>query len=102
MKIVLERSSAQVLKWLTKRILLIQTWISHKPHKEVLGRSHKGLEMSVFRGWHQHPLKEGGESFYTCPPKTSRWKLASKNWNIQNLKSSRWSQNRTIQFFLVW
>jgi hypothetical protein len=49
-----------------------QTWIYHKsikPHKEVLGRAYKRLQMNGFCGWHQHPPKEGGGSFYTCPPK---------------------------------
>jgi hypothetical protein len=54
--------------------------------------------MSVFHGWHHHPPKKGGESLYTCPSKTSRWELFSKNWNIQNLKYSCCSSNRTIQF----
>jgi hypothetical protein len=60
MKIASQSLSAQRL---TKRILSTQTWISHKsykPHKKVLGRAHKGLGMSVFHGWHQHPPKEGG------------------------------------------
>jgi hypothetical protein len=62
---------AQVLKRLTKRIHLDQTWISHKSHKlhkEVLGRAHKVLEMSVFHGWHQHPPKEGGEEAFILVP----------------------------------
>jgi hypothetical protein len=66
---------------LTKRILSSQTYISHKshkPHKEVFERAHKG--------------------FYTHPPKTSRWKLASKNRNIRNLKYSCYSPNRMLQF----
>jgi hypothetical protein len=83
---------AQVLKSLTKMNLSTQTWIYHKslnPHKEVLGRAHKGLEMNMFHGWHHQPPKEGGGgSFYTCPLKTSHWELASKNQNIQNLKYS--------------
>jgi hypothetical protein len=49
--------------------------------------------MSVFHGWHEHPPKEGGESFYTCPLKTRRWKLASKNWNIRYLKIRCWSSS---------
>jgi hypothetical protein len=60
-----------------------QTWISHKSqkhHKEVLERAHKGLEISMVHGWHQHPPKEGGEAFILAPPlpQTSRWELASK------------------------
>jgi hypothetical protein len=42
---------------------------SLKPHKEVLGRAHKGLEMNMLRGWHQQSPMEGGESFYTYPQK---------------------------------
>jgi hypothetical protein len=63
---------AQVLKVSQKGSHSTQTWISYKslkPHKVVLRRAHKGLEMSMFRGWHQHPPKEGGGSFYTCPQK---------------------------------
>jgi hypothetical protein len=76
-----------------------------------VGESSQRLRMSVFHGWHQQPPKEGGESFYTCPPKTSCWKLASKNWNIRYLEASRWSSsaqtgpfglgNQTIWFYLV-
>jgi hypothetical protein len=25
--------------------------------------------MSMFRGWHQYPPKEGGDNFYTYPKK---------------------------------
>jgi hypothetical protein len=39
------------------------------------------------------------------PPKTNRWKLASKKWNIRfwnrnirNLKTTRYRQNRTLRF----
>jgi hypothetical protein len=39
-----------------------------------------------------------GESCFTCPLKTSRWKLASKNRNIQNLKYSRYRENQTLLF----
>jgi hypothetical protein len=52
---------------LIKRILSTQNWISHKSHKpdkEVLERAHKGLGMSMFHGWHQHPPKEGGEKAF--------------------------------------
>jgi hypothetical protein len=61
---------AQVLKG-SKRILSTQTCISHKshkPHKEVMGGAHKGLEMSVFRGWHQRPPKEGGGKILYLSP----------------------------------
>jgi hypothetical protein len=51
MKIASPSSIAQVLKSLTKRNLSTQGWIYHKslkPHKEVLGRAHKGFRMSIF------------------------------------------------------
>jgi hypothetical protein len=99
---------AQVLKLLTKRNLSIQTWISHnslKPHKEVLGRAHKGLEMNGFHEWHQHPPKEGGEAFILIPKQLAIGNLPVKTRtsdfekrNIQNLKYSRCSQNRTLRF----
>jgi hypothetical protein len=69
---------------------------SHKsqdPHKEELGRAHKGLGWVYFVGGTSTLQRREGESFYTCPPKTSHWKLASKNWNIRYLKSSRWSSS---------
>jgi hypothetical protein len=87
---------------------------SHKsqdPHKEGLWRAHKGLGWVYFMGGTRSLQTREGESFYTCPPKTSHWKLVSKNWNIWHLKTSCWSssaqiglsgsENRTIQFFLV-
>jgi hypothetical protein len=60
--------------------------ISHKsydPHKEELGRAHKGLGWVYFMGGTSNLKRREGESFYICPPKTSRWKLASKNRNIR-------------------
>jgi hypothetical protein len=87
-----------------------QTWIYHKllkPHKEVLRRGHKGLEMSMFLGWLQQPPKEGGEAFIlTLPPtQTNHWELGSKNqnirfWNrnIRNLNYICYSPNRMLQF----
>jgi hypothetical protein len=48
------------------------TWIYHKslkPHKEVLGRDHKGLEMSMLLGWHQHHQEEGGGKLLYLSPK---------------------------------
>jgi hypothetical protein len=87
---------------------------SHKsqdPHKERLGRAHKGLGWVYFVGGTSNLQSGEGESFYTCPPKTSHWKLASKSRNIRYLKTSCWSSsaqigpsglgNWTIQFFLV-
>jgi hypothetical protein len=56
----------------TNRILSTQTWNSHKshkPHKEVMGRAHKDLEMSVFHGWHQHSPKVGGRKLLYLSPK---------------------------------
>jgi hypothetical protein len=32
------------------------------------------------------------------PPKSSRWKLANRNWNIWNLNYSCYSLNRTLRF----
>jgi hypothetical protein len=103
--------NAQVLKGSQRGFSQPNTWISHKshkPHKEGMGRAHKGLETSVFYWWHQHPQSREEESFYTCPPKTSRCELASKNqniwfWsgNIWNLKYSNYSQNRTLLCSLV-
>jgi hypothetical protein len=60
--------------------------ISHKlqdPHKLGLGRAHKGLGRVYFVGSTSTLQRMEGKRFYTCPPKTSRWKLASKNRNIQ-------------------
>jgi hypothetical protein len=98
-----------------------QLRFSHKsqdPHKEGLERAHKGLGWVYFVGGTSCLQRREGESFYTCLPKTSRWKLASKNQNIRflklnirYLKTSRWSSsaqtrpsglgNWTIQFFLI-
>jgi hypothetical protein len=99
---------AQVLKSLTKRNLSTQAWSYHKslkPHKEVLGRAHKGFRKSVFVGGTSIFQKGEGEKLLYLPPKTSHWKLASKNWNIrfwnriiQNLKYSRYRENRTLRF----
>jgi hypothetical protein len=58
---------------------------SHKsqdPHKEGLGRAHKGLWWVYFVGSTSNLKRREGERFYTCSPKTSCWKLVSKNWNI--------------------
>jgi hypothetical protein len=59
---------------------------SHKsqdPHKEGLGRAHKGLGWVYFVGGTSTLQRREGGSFYTCPKKTSHWKLATKNWNIR-------------------
>jgi hypothetical protein len=58
---------AQVLKWLTKRILSTQTLISHKSHKpyqEVLGRAHNNFRHEYYRRWHQYPPKEGDDALF--------------------------------------
>jgi hypothetical protein len=58
---------------------------SHKsedPHQEGLGRAHKGLGWVYFVGSTSNLKRREGERFYTCSPKTSCWKLVSKNWNI--------------------
>jgi hypothetical protein len=72
----------QVLKVSHRGSHSTQNWIFHKslkPHKEVLGRAHKGLEMSIIHGWHQHPLKEGGGKLLYLSLKICHWELASKN-----------------------
>jgi hypothetical protein len=69
---------------------------SHKsqdPHKEGLGRAHKGLGWVYFMGGTSSLQRREGERFYTCPQKTSHWKLGSKNQNIQYLKTSHWSSS---------
>jgi hypothetical protein len=44
--------------------------ISQRLTKSGVGeRAHKGLEISVFREWHQHPPKEGGENVLYLSPK---------------------------------
>jgi hypothetical protein len=45
------------------------TWISHKPHKDVYGRAHKGVEMSLVRWLYLQPPKVGGEAFILAPKK---------------------------------
>jgi hypothetical protein len=68
------------------RNLSPQAWIYHKslkPHKEVLERAHKVFKMSIFVGETNNLQRREGGSFYTCPAKTSRWELASRNQNIQ-------------------
>jgi hypothetical protein len=57
---------AQVL---TKRILSTQTGISHKSHRDMLGRAHKGLGMSIFMSGTRTLQMREGESFYACPQK---------------------------------
>jgi hypothetical protein len=67
MKITSQSSSATQIT--QKRNLSTQAWIYHKslkPHKEVLGRAHKGFRMSIFIGGTDILQKREGKSFYTC------------------------------------
>jgi hypothetical protein len=61
-------------------------WISHKahkPHLEVKGSGLKGSRKSILVGGTSSPQRgEGGKLLY-YPPKTSCWKLASRNRNIR-------------------
>jgi hypothetical protein len=59
------------------------------------GESSTRLMNDYFRGWHQQSLKEGGEKLLYLSQK-----LANKNKNIRNLKTSRWMNlpNRTLRF----
>jgi hypothetical protein len=62
--------SAQVIKSLTKKNLSIQDWIYHKsfkPHKEVLGRVHKGFSKSVFIGGTNNFQRGEGKDFILSP-----------------------------------
>jgi hypothetical protein len=88
---------------------------SHKSqdhHKEGLRIAHKGFGWVYFVGdTSSLQRRERGKAFILVPPKTSHWKLGSKNWNIRYLKNSRWSSSAqtvpyglgkwTIWFFLV-
>jgi hypothetical protein len=59
---------------------------SHKsqdPYKEGLGRAHKDIEWMYFVGDTSNLQRREDERFYTSPPKTSHWKLVSKNRNIR-------------------
>jgi hypothetical protein len=70
--------------WITQGeldILVLLVWI--KSHKEVLGRAHKGFRMSIFVGETSTLQRREGEKLLYYPPKTSHWKLASRNQNIQ-------------------
>jgi hypothetical protein len=73
--------------------------------KRCWGELTKALGMSIFVGRTSSLQRREGWIFYTYPPKTSHWKLASKNWNIwfwnrniQNLKYSCYRQYRTLRF----
>jgi hypothetical protein len=60
-------------------------WISHKslkPHLEVKGRGLKGSRKSIFNGGTSSPQRREGEKLLYYPPKTSCWKIASRNRNI--------------------
>jgi hypothetical protein len=77
------------------------TWISHKslkPHLEVMGRCLNGSRKSIFISGISSPQRREGEKLLYYLPKTSRWKLASRNWNIRFLKYSRYRSNQTLQF----
>jgi hypothetical protein len=54
--------------------------------------------MGIFIGGTSSLQRREGESFYTYPHKTSSWELASRNWNIQKLKYSRYRKNWTLRF----
>jgi hypothetical protein len=76
-------------------------WISHKslkPHLEVKVRGLKGSRKSIFIGGTNIPQRKKWGKLLYYPPKTSHWKLASRNWNIRFLKYSRYRPNRTLQF----
>jgi hypothetical protein len=63
-----------VLKSLIERNLSTQAWIynkSLKPHKEVLGRAHKGFRRSVFIGGTINLQGREGEKFILVPPPPS-------------------------------
>jgi hypothetical protein len=98
----------QLLAWISHK--------SHKPHLEVKERGLKGSRKSIFIGGTCTLQRREGEKLLYYPPKTSHWKLASKNWNIRFwnwnirfLKYSRYRLNQTlrfenqnIRFFSVW
>jgi hypothetical protein len=76
-------------------------WISHKshkPHLEVKGRSLKDSRKSIFIGGTSRTQRKEGEKLLNHPPKTSHWKLASRNQNIWFLKYIRYRPNRTLRF----
>jgi hypothetical protein len=83
-------------------------WISHKshkPHLEVNGRGLKNSRKSIFLGGTSSPQRREEEELLYYPPKTSHWKLVSRNRNIwfwnrnmQFLNYSRYRPNRTLQF----
>jgi hypothetical protein len=92
-------------------------WISHKshkPHLEVKGIGLKGSRKSILLVEPASSKGGRGKLLY-YPPKTSRWKLASRSRNIQfwnqniwflkyiRYRSNRtlWFGNRNIQFFRV-
>jgi hypothetical protein len=70
-----------------------------------VGESSQRLMGWVFSLVEPATSKGGRGNFYTYLPKTSHWKLASRNqnirfynWNIQNLNYSHYSSNRTLRF----
>jgi hypothetical protein len=62
-------------------------WISHKsfkPHLEVNETGLKGSRKSILLvELATHKGGKGGAFILPPPPQVSRWKLASRNWNIQ-------------------
>jgi hypothetical protein len=60
------------------------------------GKRSQRLKEEYFCWWKQHRPKKGGGKFLYYPPKTSRWKLASRNRNNHFLKYSRYRPNRTL------
>jgi hypothetical protein len=78
--------------------------ISHKsqdPHKEELGRAHKGLGWVYFMGGTSNLQRRKEESFYTCPPKTSHLETSRWSSSAQTGPPPPGLENRTIQFSLV-
>jgi hypothetical protein len=95
--------------------------ISHKsqdPHKEGLGRAHKGLGWVYFVGGPSNLQRREGKAFILVPQKLVVGNYPVKirtssfeNWNIRYLKTSRWSSsaqtgpsglgNQIIRFYLV-
>jgi hypothetical protein len=93
-----EEELTQPLAWISHK--------SHKPHLEVKERGLKGSRKSIFNGGTSTLQRREGEKLLYHPPKTSCWKLASRNRNIrfcnQNilfLKYNCYWPNQNIWFF---
>jgi hypothetical protein len=79
MKIALQSSSAQIThkeEYLNPSLDLSE--ITQTSQRGV-GESSQRLYEECFHSWNQQSPKEGGGSFYSCPPKTTHWELASRN-----------------------